>query len=238
MRLFPAVLLFATAGASFAQTATHHTAATHRAAEGGGCSTLPPISSKVPALPAGLPCAKALYTITTTPSVRLEYRSPLVSPDLAKDLGFSLAYVDVKPGTGEPAQKGKWLSIQYTGYLTDGTKFDSSLDRKDPLDFQYGEHSVVPGWDTGMDGMKVGAKRRLYIPFQLAYGPNGNGHGIPPRAMLVFDIEQVGVSDTKPQRAAPPASATPAAPPKPAAPAAPRAATPPPAAAPATPPKP
>lgn len=198
------------ASATGATTAPHRPAASAAAA----CSKHPEVSSKVPALPAGAPCPKPLYTITTVPSVRLDYVSPSAGPDVATALGiesstFSLDYVDTKVGTGEIAQPNKWYTIHYTGYLTDGTKFDSSVDRNDPITIQIGQHQVIPGWDTGFGGMRVGGKRRLYIPFQLAYGPNGRAPRIPPRAELIFDVEFISQSDTAPTPKTPPAPPTP-----------------------------
>ena len=201
-------------------TPTTHTAttATHRIP---GCSKLPELSPKIPAVPAGSPCAKPLYTLTRIPETKLEYASPLLSPDLKASLGggpstFSLDYIDTKIGTGELAKPGKFYTVHYTGYLVDGTKFDSSVDRGDPITFPYGGHRVIPGWDTGFNGMHVGGKRRLFIPFQLAYGAQGKPPVIPARAELVFDVELVGMSDTKPEKKTPPAP--PAAPGKPGAP--------------------
>jgi peptidylprolyl isomerase len=131
---------------------------------------------------------------------------------LRKTLGlesnsFSEYYVDSKVGTGELAQPHKWYTIHYTGYLTDGTKFDSSLDRKEPININYGEHMVIPGWDTGFGGMHIGGKRRLYIPYELAYGPNGKPPTIPAKAELIFDVELIAQSDTRPETKAPPAPA-------------------------------
>ena len=84
--------------------------------------------------------------------------------------------------------------MHYTGWLKNGKKFDSSLDRKEPITFMLGAHQVITGWDTGFQGMRVGGKRRLIIPYQLAYGEAGRSE-IPPRADLTFDIELVGVGD-------------------------------------------
>ena len=107
---------------------------------------------------------------------------------------YALRYVDVTIGTGEPAAPGKLYSVHYTGWLQDGTKFDSSVDRGQPIEFIQGQHRVIPGWDTAFDGMNVGGKRRLYIPYQLAYGEAGRAP-IPPKAPLVFDIELVAQRD-------------------------------------------
>lgn len=185
-----------------------------------GCVKLPDLSSKIPALPAGAPCAKALYTITTVPTVKLDYVSTEEGQALKDFLGieptsFSLAYVDTKIGTGDLAAPGKYYSIQYTGYLADGSKFDSSYDHGgDPLVFPIGQHQVVPGWDTGFAGMHVGGKRRLFVPFQLAYGPNGRPPTIPAHAELIFDLEFIAQSDKAPTPKAPaqPAPKAPAAP--------------------------
>ena len=206
-----------------ATTTTHRTATTtaHTTATAAppACSKLPELSPKIPALPPGAPCAKPLYTIVSEPSVKLQYVSPLEGPGLRETLGlesttFSLDYVDTKIGTGELAAPHKWYTIHYTGYLTDGTKFDSSLDRGEPISISYGQHQVIPGWDTGFDGMRVGGKRRLFIPYQLAYGNNGKPP-IPPKAELIFDVELVSQSDEKPQPKPAPAPSNSAAPAKP-----------------------
>jgi peptidylprolyl isomerase len=198
-----------------ATTATHPAAATAAPA----CSKLPELSPKIPALPPGIPCPKPLYTIVSEPAVKLQYVSPLEGPGLRETLGlepttFSLDYVDTKIGTGELAAPHKWYTIHYTGYLTDGTKFDSSVDRGEPLSVAYGQHQVIPGWDTGFDGMRVGGKRRLFIPYQLAYGATARGP-IPAKSELVFDVELISQSDEKPETKAAPAphgSTTPAKP--------------------------
>jgi FKBP-type peptidyl-prolyl cis-trans isomerase FkpA len=101
---------------------------------------------------------------------------------------------EVKVGEGTIATKGKTVSVHYTGRLTDGTKFDSSYDRGQPIDFPLGAGVVIKGWDQGIEGMKVGGKRKLTIPPDLAYGARGTPGGpIPPNATLVFDVELVAV---------------------------------------------
>ena len=104
-----------------------------------------------------------------------------------------LQKVDVKVGTGAEAVKGKRVTVHYTGTLTDGSKFDSSVDRGDPFKFNLGSGQVIKGWDEGVAGMKVGGKRKLTIPYQMAYGEEGRPPKIPPKATLVFDVELLGV---------------------------------------------
>jgi len=97
-------------------------------------------------------------------------------------------------GNGAVASAGHNATVHYTGWLTDGTKFDSSKDRNDPFEFGLGQHQVIAGWDEGVQGMKVGGKRKLTIPPALGYGTRGAGGVIPPNATLVFEVEllQVG----------------------------------------------
>ncbi len=102
-----------------------------------------------------------------------------------------LQIIEVQVGTGAAAQKGQTVSVQYTGWLADGTKFDSSLDRGQPLSFVLGAGQMIAGFDEGVAGMKVGGKRRLIIPANLAYGSQGRPPVIPPNAELTFDIQLV-----------------------------------------------
>lgn len=104
-----------------------------------------------------------------------------------------LVMEDVKVGTGAEAKAGQMVSVHYTGWLTNGTKFDSSVDRGRPFEFNLGGGQVIKGWDEGVAGMKVGGKRKLTIPPQLGYGARGAGATIPPNSTLVFDVELLGV---------------------------------------------
>lgn len=100
-----------------------------------------------------------------------------------------LKYEELKEGTGATAKKGDKVDVHYTGWLTDGKKFDSSVDRGQPFSFTLGAGMVIKGWDEGVQGIKVGGKRKLYIPADLAYGKKGAGGVIPPDAELIFEVE-------------------------------------------------
>jgi FKBP-type peptidyl-prolyl cis-trans isomerase FkpA len=104
-----------------------------------------------------------------------------------------LKYEDLVEGDGVEAVTGRQVVVHYTGWLTDGSKFDSSLDRNQPFDFALGKGMVIRGWDEGVAGMKVGGKRKLTIPPQLGYGARGAGGVIPPNATLVFEVELLDV---------------------------------------------
>jgi FKBP-type peptidyl-prolyl cis-trans isomerase len=104
-----------------------------------------------------------------------------------------LEYWDIVVGTGATAVPGKPVSVHYTGWLTNGDKFDSSLDRGKPFVFPLGEGQVIKGWDEGVAGMKAGGKRQLKIPPALGYGDSGAGGVIPPKATLIFDVELLEV---------------------------------------------
>ena len=104
-----------------------------------------------------------------------------------------LKYTDDQVGTGAEALTGKTVVVHYTGWLTDGTKFDSSKDRNQPFSFPLGGGRVIKGWDEGVAGMKVGGKRTLTIPPDLGYGARGAGGVIPPNATLKFEVELLDV---------------------------------------------
>lgn len=104
-----------------------------------------------------------------------------------------LKYVDQVVGAGDIAVAGKTVSVHYTGWLENGKKFDSSVDRGQPFSFPLGAGRVIKGWDEGVQGMKIGGKRKLTIPSDLGYGSRGAGGVIPPNATLIFDVELLGV---------------------------------------------
>lgn len=112
----------------------------------------------------------------------------------------TLRYIDIQPGSGAPAKPGQQYLVHYTGWLRDGTQFDSSAGRE-PLKFVQGRREVIAGFDVGFEGMAVGGKRRIFIPYQLAYGDQTRGK-IPPKSELIFDVELVDAKDVPPQVAA------------------------------------
>ena len=126
--------------------------------------------------------------------------SPAAAPQAAPGatptevtLADGLKYTDEQVGTGAEAQAGKTAVVHYTGWLLDGTKFDSSRDRNQPFSFPIGAGRVIKGWDEGVAGMKVGGKRTLIIPPELGYGARGAGGVIPPNATLKFEVELLDV---------------------------------------------
>ena len=111
-----------------------------------------------------------------------------------KSLPSGLEYADLKVGTGPEARSGQTVTVHYTGWLTNGKKFDSSVDRGTPFEFPIGQGRVIKGWDEGVATMKVGGKRTLLIPPQLGYGSRGAGNGlIPPNATLLFEVELIAI---------------------------------------------
>lgn len=104
-----------------------------------------------------------------------------------------LQFIDMHVGTGAEPRTGKKVTVHYTGYLLDGKKFDSSVDRRAPFTFVLGVGQVIKGWDEGVATMRTGGRRKLIIPADLAYGRRGVGSVIPPQAVLVFDVELIDV---------------------------------------------
>lgn len=137
-----------------------------------------------------------------------------------EQIALALRYIDGPPGSGSAVGPRQCVYVHYTGWLRDGTKFDSSRDTmpngtpRTPIGFPLGVRRVIAGWDLGFDGLKVGGTRRLFIPFALAYGEAGRPPVIPERADLIFDMEIMAVADTlsrvesAPQRGPSPQCAT------------------------------
>jgi len=138
----------------------------------------------------------------TAPPAPFDPRMPASVPEASGKVveAATLRYIDTRMGTGALAAPGMEYTVHYTGWLRDGTKFDSSIGRE-PLKFVQGRRLVIAGWEMGFEGMRVGGTRRLFIPYQLAYGEKGRGR-IPPKAELVFDVELLAVKDVPPVPAA------------------------------------
>jgi peptidylprolyl isomerase len=178
--------------------------------------------------------AAAQTTTPARPRTQTAARPKAAQPALPKNIPpvvgpvkveFALRYQEIKVGTGDLAAPGQVYTVHYTGWLaSDGTKFDSSVDRGTPFDFMQGTKRVITGWDQGFEGMHVGGKRRLFIPYQLAYGALGRPPVIPAKADLIFDVELVAQRDPNaPVQVTPPPPAQPATSPQPGAPAQPNA---------------
>jgi FKBP-type peptidyl-prolyl cis-trans isomerase len=130
---------------------------------------------------------------TTTSTGAVATPAPAGEESKLHKLANGLQYEDLAVGSGKMAEPGMNVSVHYTGWLTDGTKFDSSVDRQQPFKFQLGAGQVIRGWDEGVKGMRIGGKRKLTIPPDLGYGARGAGGVIPPNATLVFDVELLDV---------------------------------------------
>jgi peptidylprolyl isomerase len=155
----------------------------------------PPVttnSSPTASAPTSTPIQTVSVTATasTTPTPST---SPAAAGGNVITTPSGLKYVEVKIGTGATAAAGQQVSVHYTGTLESGQKFDSSLDRGTPFQFNLGGGQVIKGWDEGIAGMKIGGKRKLIIPPNLGYGARGVGP-IPPNATLLFDVELVGIN--------------------------------------------
>ena len=129
---------------------------------------------------------KTASTGTTSATEKIVLNNPTVT-------GSGLKFEDSKVGTGASPQTGQRVTVHYTGTLTNGTKFDSSRDRGQPFTFVIGTGSVIKGWDEGVATMKVGGKRNLHIPSDLAYGSRSPGAGIPPNSDLLFEVELISI---------------------------------------------
>jgi len=129
-----------------------------------------------------------------TPEEPAQAETPATEPPAAAPEVTELQIEDLKEGTGAEAKSGDSVTVHYTGWLIDGTEFDSSVDAGQPFTFNLGAGEVIPGWDQGVAGMKVGGKRKLTIPPDLGYGAQGAGTAIPPNAVLVFEVELLEVN--------------------------------------------
>ncbi len=136
----------------------------------------------------------ALLTLGLATAACADTSAPTKTTDKPTVTGSGLKYWDLKKGTGATAKAGDTVHVHYTGWLTNGKKFDSSVDRGEAFDFKLGAGMVIRGWDEGVAGMKVGGKRQLRIPANLGYGASGAGSLIPPNAELIFDVELLGTN--------------------------------------------
>jgi len=162
-----------------------------------------------------LGCAHRTAPETASPPApaSLTFAAPIPPVQGQPRTAFALRYIDVAVGAGQAVRPRQCVYAHYTGWLTDGTKFDSSRDTlpdgtpRPPFAFPQGARRVIAGWDAGFEGMAVGGRRRLLIPYQLAYGEPGRPPVIPPRAELIFDVEVMAVADTLPRTDAAPTQA-------------------------------
>ncbi len=141
--------------------------------------------------------AAIALTVLTVSAVSMPTTAMAQTPGKPMTTASGLQIIDTKVGTGPTPKPGQICVVHYTGWLYQdgqkGKKFDSSVDRNEPLEFPVGQRKVIAGWDEGVASMKVGGKRTLIIPPDLGYGARGAGGVIPPNATLIFDVELLGV---------------------------------------------
>lgn len=134
-----------------------------------------------------------LFFVLNKKSPTQNFSGTIIKEEKSMDTTKELIIEDVTLGTGSEAKEGNFITVNYSGTLLDGTKFDSSYDRGEPFSFTLGAGEVITGWDQGFNGMKVGGKRKLTIPSHLGYGERGAGALIPPNSTLVFEVELLKV---------------------------------------------
>ena len=156
-----------------------------------GCQDKTATSSDKSATPAATAQATATHPTKDSTGASVSGTQAGAAAEVTTPSG--LKYQDLVLGDGAVAEPGKRVSVHYTGWLTDNTKFNSSLDSGKPFDFVLGQGQVIRGWDEGVKGMRVHGKRRLTIPSDLGYGPQGAGGVIPPNATLIFEVELLDV---------------------------------------------
>ena len=186
-----AILLVVTIGCSGDATPTPTSPSPAPTLTATPAATATPASTSTPAAAA----TEATPTNTPAQASPPTPDAPALPPSAPVQTVSGLVYIDVEVGTGPVAEPGTRLTVHYTGMLTiDNSVFDSSLERGEPFQFDLGAGNVIQGWDEGVAGMKVGGKRHLIIPADLAYGERGFGDLIPPNSWLTFDVELLDVS--------------------------------------------
>lgn len=155
----------------------------------GGCGRTSPTEKTVPVEGSTAPNAPGVEATATSDALPGE----AVDTTAIRKLTSGLEYVEIREGTGSPPDPGQTVVVHYTGWLKNGKKFDSSVDRGEPFEFTLGAGQVIKGWEEGVATMKVGGKRKLIIPPGLGYGASGVPGVIPPESTLVFDVELLDV---------------------------------------------
>jgi peptidylprolyl isomerase len=151
------------------------------------------LTAKTPAAMAAPPQGPALTVANTANAVPQPSGIKMTTDKVYTTTDSGLKYQDLEPGTGVIPQKGQTVVVDYTGTLMDGTKFDSSRDRGQPFEFRIGVGQVIKGWDEGVGTMRVGGRRELIIPADLAYGSRAVGGVIPANSTLLFDVELLAI---------------------------------------------
>ncbi len=150
-------------------------------------------TSSITSTPASVTATSTPASLAATPTTTSTPKKTTPSINKVVTTPSGLKYVELKVGSGATPKTGQIVSVQYTGTLENGTKFDSSRDRGVPFEFPIGTGQVIKGWDEGLSTMKVGGRRKLIIPPSLGYGAQGAGDAIPPNATLIFDVELLGI---------------------------------------------